>query len=1091
LGTSTHYVIAIGYSGDTIYVNDPWQKPEEHSGPTTLGVQNGHEYFIAPVPGGFANGWHNDGSSQAIADTFAYKGGADKVGRLVTDGGGYTHEWLSSPNDRTWKWPGYFVQNFANGSFGPCAIIYNKDAKAAYLIRGGFWNVFRYGVGDNTGWGPTIAVGGNELGFPTCDENTTMPRIQYFTNGRMEWDGNNVRLCTNYGKYCYTVGQGVECSLKCDLVEPTSLILSLSNSIPALLYRVWLRGTVRKDITSGPKSLDASFHPGTSGQADSISVTLDELSPNQDYAIQVTAYDGDGDSVAYSNNLTVHTSSSASSFVRAEGSHLVVGETGQVVRLRGVGFGNTCYQLENEADPMAIVRADHDATDFARVRAMGMNAVRFYLSFWMFVDKNGDPYTYRQDAWDWFDGNIQWAKNNGVYLIPNVHVPPGGYQQDANNDKIPDGLSLWSEPEKQAQLKALWEAIAQRYRNETTIAGYDLLNEPTTLPAPSGFPKYQRWKDLAEEIVAQIRQVDSNHLIVIEALAGAFDLDRHTWIGTELPSEKLFVVNDANVMYDVHCYYPWAYTLQQQPWSDFPNSAVYPDEQAIIYPWDIPDDGSWLSNIEGRTIAGGSSGWNLYESERLPGPTGALVGLPAFASYENPSGSVYYDALMVKEYDQSGNYIKDALPLYDVKNDLHWVTFLDPSTQTANLALSTTEGYLDSYSLLIANNAEYAQWANHDLKFRVTPGNLYTISCWMKGEGVATGSFCRPTLGFHKSPHDIPIFRRNKEYLAYVLGGFLQYLSDRNVPINVGEFGLVRQCFEGTGGGIQYINDVLDILDQFNANFTYHVFKEDTFGIYRPSALPSQNTALIQRFQGYLGFSDTVGPTIVLSSDVNSATNGMFAVSAVFSEPVTDFTESAILTTNANISDFHGEGVSYGWNLTPMVQGLVTCGIPSGVAHDFSGNPNSGSNSISTVFDDIPASCEIVSSGPPEHIGDLIRFYVTFSKPVTGFSARDVSVSGGNVQSVSGSGDSYVISVLPSVSRSVICEVLDYTSCDAAGNLSEGALPCAVDVPLPIDGFAALVTVLAVVVLGSWQVCSFREGSRNGRGRRKDARCPV
>ena len=78
-----------------------------------------------------------------------------------------------------------------------------------------------------------------------------------------------------------------------------------------------------------------------------------------------------------------------------------------------------------------------------------MNAVRFYMNYRTF-ESDAAPGKNLDDGWQWLDDNIAWAKRHGVYLILNMHVPPGGFQSLGNG-------------------KALW--IAPRCRNATSRCG--------------------------------------------------------------------------------------------------------------------------------------------------------------------------------------------------------------------------------------------------------------------------------------------------------------------------------------------------------------------------------------------------------------------------------------------------------------------------------------------------------------------------------------------------------------------------------------------------------------------------------------------
>jgi endoglucanase len=111
-------------------------------------------------------------------------------------------------------------------------------------------------------------------------------------------------------------------------------------------------------------------------------------------------------------------------------------------------------------------------------------------------------------AWNWIDGNVAGARPRGVHLILDMHVPPGGF------GSLGDGLAPWTDAANRDRPRSQWRQVAQRYRDEPVIAGYDLVSEPI-VPA-----SIDQWQDLASSLVRGIRSVDANHLTVVERLNG-------------------------------------------------------------------------------------------------------------------------------------------------------------------------------------------------------------------------------------------------------------------------------------------------------------------------------------------------------------------------------------------------------------------------------------------------------------------------------------------------------------------------------------------------------------------------------------------
>ncbi|MXS70924.1 cellulase family glycosylhydrolase [Flavobacteriaceae bacterium W22] len=120
------------------------------------------------------------------------------------------------------------------------------------------------------------------------------------------------------------------------------------------------------------------------------------------------------------------------------------------------------------------------------------------------------------------DRLLQWCKNNKIYLILDLHAAPGGQGNDVNiSDNDKSKPSLWENEENQKKTIALWKKLAERYKDEPWIGGYDLINEPNinfTGKNPNGTDEMSNaplWK-LQKEITEAIRSVDKKHIIFLE-----------------------------------------------------------------------------------------------------------------------------------------------------------------------------------------------------------------------------------------------------------------------------------------------------------------------------------------------------------------------------------------------------------------------------------------------------------------------------------------------------------------------------------------------------------------------------------------------
>ncbi len=248
----------------------------------------------------------------------------------------------------------------------------------------------------------------------------------------------------------------------------------------------------------------------------------------------------------------------------------IVDESGKRILLRGVGLGNWLLpegymwrfgQLgdrprriekivsdligQENADRFWLEFRKHYITeaDIKRISELGFNSVRPALNARRFLTE-GEDACYVDEGFELLDNLIKWCRKYDIYVIIDMHGAPGG-QTGTNIDDSPrDEPELFMDERNQERLINLWVKIANLYKNEPTVAAYDLLNEP--LPQRTGAAdKYKdQLEPLYKRITEAIRQVDNKHMITLE---GA------DWSNDWSVFSKPF---DDNVFYQFH-YYCW------------------------------------------------------------------------------------------------------------------------------------------------------------------------------------------------------------------------------------------------------------------------------------------------------------------------------------------------------------------------------------------------------------------------------------------------------------------------------------------------------------------------------------------------------
>ncbi len=119
---------------------------------------------------------------------------------------------------------------------------------------------------------------------------------------------------------------------------------------------------------------------------------------------------------------------------------------------------------------------------------------------------------------------------------------------------------------------------------------------------------------------------------------------------------------------------------------------------------------------------------------------------------------------------------------------------------------------------------------------------------------------------------------------------------------------------------------------------------------------------------------------------------------------------------------------------TPIGSGPVSISLPAGRVKNRAGVSNSVSNTLNATADLTAPSVGI--TGLPAEITGPTSFAatITFSKAVTGFSAADITISGGAVTALSGSGAVYTASVSATGAADLTMSVAANVAQDAAGN---------------------------------------------------------
>lgn len=152
--------------------------------------------------------------------------------------------------------------------------------------------------------------------------------------------------------------------------------------------------------------------------------------------------------------------------------------------------------------------------DIRFIKQTGSNTVRLPFHYKLFTDEDYMGLTANQDGFARIDSLIDWCKKENLYLILDMHDAPGGQTGDNIDDSY--GYPWLFESEKSQKLYAdIWKKIADRYKDEPTILGYELFNEPIAHFFPNKDELNNKLEDVYKKGVSAIREVDNNHIILL------------------------------------------------------------------------------------------------------------------------------------------------------------------------------------------------------------------------------------------------------------------------------------------------------------------------------------------------------------------------------------------------------------------------------------------------------------------------------------------------------------------------------------------------------------------------------------------------
>ncbi|MDD8016849.1 MAG: cellulase family glycosylhydrolase [Bacteroidota bacterium] len=287
------------------------------------------------------------------------------------------------------------------------------------------------------------------------------------------------------------------------------------------------------------------------------------------------------------------------------------------------GFADAFWQMKNKVNEVVgPEKADSFWTmyrknfvtrkDIEQISKWGFNSVRMVLHYEFFMLRKPTGFDWKTDGFIILDSLVQRCAENKIYVILDLHAAPGG--QSANNisDYNSTLPSLWQSDTNKAMTMSLWKKLADHYKNEPWIGGYDILNEPAwDLP-----PNNQPLRDLYVAITDSIRSVDTTHIIFAEGNWYASDFNGLTppW--------------DAKMVYSFHKYWN-----SNDPGSITPYLNLRSSTNRPLWLGESGENSNqWFSDCI-ALMESNNIGWSWWTYKRIDTPT-SLVSVNKNSDYD-------------------------------------------------------------------------------------------------------------------------------------------------------------------------------------------------------------------------------------------------------------------------------------------------------------------------------------------------------------------------------------------------------------------------------------------------------------------------
>ncbi|GAA4465807.1 hypothetical protein GCM10023189_46970 [Nibrella saemangeumensis] len=164
----------------------------------------------------------------------------------------------------------------------------------------------------------------------------------------------------------------------------------------------------------------------------------------------------------------------------------------------------------NTSDPDKLEKSGHwDKSYFEEMKRWGATIVRFPVHPNAWRSRGKDQYL------QLLDKGVAWAGELDMYVIIDWHSI-GNLKNE-----------MYQSPMYETTLKEtyeFWRTMSDHYKGNTTVAFFELFNEPTVMGGKIGTCSWAEWKKMMEEAITIIRANGSKAIPLVAGFNWAYDL---------------------------------------------------------------------------------------------------------------------------------------------------------------------------------------------------------------------------------------------------------------------------------------------------------------------------------------------------------------------------------------------------------------------------------------------------------------------------------------------------------------------------------------------------------------------------------------